>query len=292
MGEGRYYRIAAYGENAARFKRLLAVSAPSAGGGYLSEKFEEFVEAARLDVRLGDVRLTKSGVATNLTISEAGIAVKYNVYLHDKAIELEFHSTDRGRVELAARLLRHAGVVAEVRKESGRDAWRVDVTTNKLAAGCKELRNALAEFVKKAVENGRMEAGKAEGWLKGLERGLTLKEGWPRYYVGLDKSALVVKFGSPRSVSIQREAQRLREMGLEERRHFTVKMPESGNKGYVRILREGLAYAAWLSVYGKGKQQKLAADFVEYILQRAKEAGEDVRKKAEEIVKEGKARDI
>ncbi len=42
IGEGRYYNITAYGENAARFMRLLADSAPSAGGGYLSPKFEEF----------------------------------------------------------------------------------------------------------------------------------------------------------------------------------------------------------------------------------------------------------
>jgi hypothetical protein len=55
----------------------------------------------------------------------------------------------------------------------------------------------------------------------------------------------------------------------------------------VYIRREGLAYAAWLSVYGKDEQQRLAADFVEYILQRAKEADEDVRKK---VVEEGKAR--
>jgi hypothetical protein len=51
-----------------------------------------------------------------------------------------------------------------------------------------------------------------------------------------------------------------------------------------------LTYAAWLSVYGEGGRQKLATEFVEYILQRAKEAGEDVRKKAEEVVEEGKAR--
>jgi hypothetical protein len=51
-----------------------------------------------------------------------------------------------------------------------------------------------------------------------------------------------------------------------------------------------MAYAAWLSVYGSGEQQRLAAAFVEYILQRAEEAGDDVRKKAEEIVKEGKER--
>jgi hypothetical protein len=76
------YQIDAYGENAVRFKRLLAVSAPSAGGEYLSPKFDEFVEAVKVEVRPGGVKLTDEGyVAADLTISEAGITVKYNVYL-------------------------------------------------------------------------------------------------------------------------------------------------------------------------------------------------------------------
>jgi hypothetical protein len=54
-------------------------------------------------------------------------------------------------------------------------------------------------------------------------------------------------------------------MGLEEGKHFTVKMPEGGGKGYVSILKEGLTYAAWLSVYGSGRQRELAAEFVNYI---------------------------
>jgi thiaminase len=41
----------------------------------------------------------------------------------------------------------------------------------------------------------------------------------------------------------------------------------------VNILREGSAYAAWLSVYSSEEQQRLAAEFVEYILQKAEEAG-------------------
>jgi len=48
-----------------------------------------------------------------------------------------------------------------------------------------------------------------------------------------------------------------------------------------------MAYAAWLSVYGSGEQQRLAAAFVEYILQRAWEAGKDVYRKALEVVEEG-----
>jgi hypothetical protein len=111
-------------------------------------------------------------------------------------------------------------------------------------------------------------------------------------HVGLAHSgALVVRFGSTDPDSIEREAQRLRDMGLVEGVHFTVKMPEEGRYGYVSILKEGLAYAAWLSVHGKDEQQKrLAAAFVEYILQRAKEEGDDVYEKAQKIIEEGMSR--
>ncbi|MFZ8842265.1 MAG: hypothetical protein ACO2PM_25715 [Pyrobaculum sp.] len=52
-----------------------------------------------------------------------------------------------------------------------------------------------------------------------------------------------------------------------------------------------MAHAAWLSVRGKDEQQRrLAAELVEYILQRAKEEGDDVYEKAQKIIEEGKAR--
>jgi hypothetical protein len=228
---------------------------------------------------------------TSLAILEAGVAVKDNVYLRKNTIELNFQSKDRSRVELAARLLKLAGVNAEVKKEGGRDVWYVKATTDKLAAGREELRKALAEIVREAVTKGWIDAGKAEGWLKELERGNVLKEGWPRYEVGLAKGAPVVIFSSTNPRNIEQEIQRLREMGLKGGVHFSVKMPGEGRDGYVHILKEGLAYAAWLSEYGEGGQQRLAAEFVEYILERAEEEGEDVYRKAEEIVKEGKARD-
>jgi hypothetical protein len=267
------------------------VTAPSAGGEYLSEKFEEFVEEAWVEVRLGNIRQTKRGAAADLTISEAGVAVKYNVYLSVNAIELEFRSTDRSRVELAARLLKLTGVSAELKKKvGGRDEWYVKAATDRLAAGRKELRDALAEIVKTARDKGWVDAGKAKRWLKKLEKGLTLKEGWPRYKVRLVEGALVVRYETTNSGNIEQEAQRLEKMGLKRGIHFTVKMPGGGQAGYVSILKGGLAHAAFLSVYGKDKQQRdLAEAFVELILQRAKDGGEEVRKKAEEIVEGGKA---
>ena len=290
VGEGIYY-VAAYGGDAARFKRLLAVTAPSAGGEYLSEKFNEFVEEIRVEVQFGNIRLTDKGhIAADLTISEAGIAVKYNVYLSDK-IELCFGSKDRSRAELAARLLRLVGVSAEVKRKVDEEIWRVVATTDSLADGRKELRDAIAEIIMKAAKNDWVDEKKAERWLEKLEKGRVLKEGWPKYNVRLDHhGALLVRFGSPNPNSIEREAQRFRKMGLEEGKHFTVKMPEEGRGGYVLILKEGLKRAAWLSVHGSGEQQRWAAEFVEYILQRAWEAGREVYEKAREIIEEGKAR--
>jgi hypothetical protein len=137
-----------------------------------------------------------------------------------------------------------------------------------------------------------VDAGKAGGWLEKLERGRVLKEGWPEYDMQLTRSgALVVRFGSTDRNSIEREAQRFREMGLEEGKHFTVKMPEGGKAGYVNILKEGLAHAAFLSVYGKDEEQRrLAAEFVEYMFQRADEEGKEVSEKAQKIIEEGRAR--
>jgi hypothetical protein len=172
----------------------------------------------------------------------------------------------------------------------GRDKWYVYAYTDKLAAGREELRKALANVVREAIARGWIDASKAEGWLKKLESGRVLREGWPKYNIQLTKGALRVRFGSPNSDSIEQETQRLKKMGLVEGVHFVVKMPEGGKNGYVSILREGLERAAWLSEYGSGEQQRLAAEFVKYILQRAEEAGKEVYEKAKEIVEEGKAK--
>jgi hypothetical protein len=107
-----------------------------------------------------------------------------------------FQSTDRSRVELAARLLRIAGVVAEVEKVGGRDVWYVRVTTDRLTAGREELRKALAEIVRTARGKGWVDTGKADGWLKKLEEGLVLMEGWPKYLVRLKDGALMIRFSS------------------------------------------------------------------------------------------------
>jgi hypothetical protein len=205
--------------------------------------------------------------------------VKYNVYLSNE-VKLHFKSTDRSRVELAARLLKLAGVNAEVKKVGDKEEWLVCAYTDMLAAGHEKLRKALAEIVKTARKSVGEE--KAKRWLEKLKRGRVLMEGWPKYLVRLHKGALEVRFASTNPNSIEREAQRLRERGLVEGEHFTVK--KDGKKGYVRILKDGLAYAAWLSDYGPEDKRKLARELVDYILQRARDAGDDVLGKVEEII--------
>jgi hypothetical protein len=254
-----------------------------------NHKLDEAMKLAaeELSVSWEGLREIEGGAAADLIISAGDIKVKYNVYLRS-TVELRFRSTDWGRVELAARLLKLAGVSAGVRREGGSGEWHVWATTNKLAAGREELRDAIAEIVRTAVKNGLVDEKKAEGWLERLEEGRVLMEGWPEYYMGLVRSgALVVRFASTDRNSIEREAQRLEKMSLKRGVHFTVEMPGEGRDGYVYIRREGLAYAAFLSVYGKDEQQRrLAAEFVEYILRRAEETDKKVKGVYEKINKD------
>jgi hypothetical protein len=293
---GGAFNVVASGDDAVELTRLYFLFSPpllERDERVINHKLAEAVKlgAGGLDIRWEGLRRAENSlVAADLIISKDDTKIKHNAYLRGHDILLEFQSADRSRAELAARLLKLAGVGAEVKKVGSGGVWRIVVTTNRLAAGCGKLRRTLAEIVRKAVESGWVDAGKAEHWLEKLERGLTLREGWSKYSVWLKEGALRVRYRSTNPDNIKQEAQRFREMGLEEGVHFSVKMPEEDRDGYVYIRREGLKHAAWLSVYGSGEQQRWAAEFVEYILQRAEEEGKEVYKKAGEIIEEGKAR--
>jgi hypothetical protein len=243
-------------------------------------------QSARRLMEINCIRRTERGIAADLIILVGGGEVKFNVYLRND-ITLKFLSTNRGRAELAANLLRLMGIDAEVRRMDGRNTWYVVATTDKLAAAREELRDAVAEVVRAAAAMGWVNREKAERWLRKLEGGRALKEGWPKYHVGLTGNSLVIRYMSTNPGNIEREVRRLREVGLAEGAHFTARMPGNGKAGYVLILKDGLMYAAWLSARGEGERRRLAEEFVEYILQRAREKGEEVYKKALEVVKRG-----
>jgi DNA-binding FrmR family transcriptional regulator len=81
-------------------------------------------------------------------------------------------STDRGRGELAARLLKVTGVSAEVKSKGDGDGWCVRASTVVLAAAREELRKVMAVIIKTALVRSLVDAGKAERWVEKLERGV------------------------------------------------------------------------------------------------------------------------
>jgi hypothetical protein len=288
VGEGRWYNIAVYGENAARFMRLLAVTAPSAGGEYLSEKFNEFVKEAKVEVRVDEnsIRKIKGGATADLIISVGGAAVKYNVYLQ-KEIMLRFQSTDRDSVELAARLLRHAGVGAEVKKVGSRNVWQVLATTDMLAAGREELRDAVRKVVEKARKEDLVDEEKARRWLEKLEKGVAMWKG-KKFEVRLAKGALEVSFSSTSRKSVEEVVREFKAMGLVEGVHFTVRW--SGGRGRVSLLAEGVRRLAWVSIHGEEGQRRRAAGFLKFLEARASAKGDEVLRKLEALLEEGRGR--
>jgi hypothetical protein len=288
VGEGRCYNITATSENATRLMRLLAVTAPSAGGKYLSDKFNEFVKEARVEMRVDNIRLTESGyVAADLTISEACVTVKYNVYLLKHDIRLQFQSTDRCRAELAALLLRHAGVGAEVKKKKDRNVWQVWATTDMLAAGREELRDAVRKAVEETLEKGWVDEEKARRWLEKLEGGVATWEG-KKFKTRLVKGALEVSFSSADRESLEEVAGEFKAMGLEEGVHFTVRW--SRERGRVYLLAEGVRRLAWVSIHGKEGQRQRAAEFLKFLEEKARAKGGEVLRKLEALVEEGRSR--
>ncbi len=235
------------------------------------------------------IRRTKRNVAADLTLSEAGVAVKYNVYLRENKVELQFQSTDRGRVELAARLLKRAGVNAEVKKVGSEDVWQVRATTDKLAAGREELRKALAEFVKTARDNGWVDEKKAEHWLEKLEKGMVVWEG-KKFVVRLVEGALVVRFSSTSRESLEEVAGEFKAMGLEEGVHFTVRW--GGERGYVYLLAEGVRRLAWVSIHGEEEQRQRAAKFLKFLEAKARAKGGEVLKRLEALLEDGRSRGV
>ena len=294
----RGFNVVAYDDSAVKLARLYFLFGFPLLEGDDRLKNHKLAEAVKLgaeaavDIREEGLRRTEGGrtVTADLIVSEGGTDVKFNAYLLKDAILLRFQSTNRGRAELAARLLRLAGVSMEIEKTGKRGVWQVWATIDKLAAGRKKLRDALAGIVRTAIARGWVNEETAKRWLEKLEGGRVLKEGWPKYHVGLNKGTLEVRYTSTNPDSIEQIAEKLRKMGLVEGVHFTVRMPEGGKAGRISILREGLERVAWLSIHGSGEQQELAAKFIGYILERAREEGGEVYEKAKEVVEEGRAR--
>jgi len=229
-----------------------------------------------MKVEVGRVVPIAGGAAAPVVIG----GVRLRLYMRQTLALVKYTMSRRG-AEAAAKALRAAGVTAEAREGAG-GSWRMTASVGRLAAAAAELREAVARAVREAAGAGLVPEARARRWLEALERGRTPPRG---YGLTLSRSgALMVRYTSTNPDSIEREAQRLREMELVEGLHFTVKMPEGGRTGYVSVLKEGLVYAAWLAARGSGERQKLAADFVGRILEKAEARGGAVYEKVRKAV--------
>jgi hypothetical protein len=119
--------------------------------------------------------------------------------------------------------------------------WCVQAYTDVLAAGHAQ-KSSGRSVVKDATKRGWVSEKRAEKWLKKLEKSRVLREGLPEYEVRQSSGgALTAKFGSTNPGNVMWEVRRLRDIGLEEGRHFSVEMPGEGREGYVYVRGEGLS---------------------------------------------------
>jgi len=232
-------------------------------------------------VEVGKAGPIAGGAAASVVIGGA----RLRLYMRQTLMLVKYTKSREG-AEAAAEALRAVGVAAEAREGAG-GFLHVAASMRRLASGARELREAVAKAVREAVKAGLVPERRAKRWLEALERGRAPPRG---YGITLSRSgALMVRYISTNPDSIEREAQRLADMGLVEGVHFTVKMPEGGRAGYVSVLKEGLVYAAWLAARGYDEKQKPAAEFVERILEKAERRGGAVYEKVRKAVEAGRA---
>ena len=229
-----------------------------------------------MKVKLAGIRRTEKGnVVADLFLSDGVGGVKFHLCTRQRGVALRFDTTNKGRAEHALRLLKELGVDAKVHHKRG---WHIFASLRGLAGADRTLKEAVTAAVVAAAERGWIDAKKAQRWVA--------KMGCVRTYSVGGKLAVYSKHPEV----LECETQRLREMGLVEGRHFTLKMPEDGEVGRLRILAKGLAYIAWLSIHGSGRQQELAGELLEQILHTALVEGGDAYRMVKRAVDVGMTR--
>ena len=224
-----------------------------------------------MKIRLGSIRRTKKGnVVADLFLFEDVEGIKFRLYMRRCGdVVLRFDTTNKGRAKLALCLLKRAGVDAKVHHKG---VWHIFASLRGLAGADRTLKEAVVALIKAASEAGWVDAKKAERWIAKIE-------GMRIYNVG-EKIAIYSKYPEV----LEREAHLLREIGLIEGRHFTLKMPEDGKTGRLRILARGMAHIAWLSVHGSEGQRELAKEFLERVLRAAQIEGESAYRRVKKII--------
>jgi len=274
----------------------LAAVMPAAGLNPKAEKavnmFRKETEKGNVDVKLVDVQKTKEGAVATINVKAGPWEEEYRAYLKEREVVLEFNSTDVDRVHQKAHVLRLLGVRAEPKKK--RNVWYISVSTNTLADRrvLPKFREVLAEAVERAMRNGWVDAEKAEWWIKKLREGVTVAEDKPMFKIQVVDNSLAIVYHAISGERLKQYVKQLEELGLEKGIHFTVKQPEDGKKGHLRITVEGVRKLEELVRHAEDPEIRAKAEqWLNHLLERARESGgEEARKKLEELVEEGAAR--
>jgi len=179
-------------------------------------------------------------------------------------------------------------------KKSG-NKWRIDASTDVLAskAVLPLFREAIARAVEEAAEKGWVEAEKAKRWAEKLREGVTIAEDKPKFGIRItSKGALDIVYWTTSAENLDRYAEELKSLGLEEGAHFVRKEPEGGRRGALRITAEGVVKLAELSHHAESEEVRLkAAEWIKHLLARAEEGGGgEAEEKLEALIEEGAAR--
>ncbi|MGB9705150.1 MAG: PaRep2b protein, partial [Pyrobaculum sp.] len=299
--KSRWFELAWSVEKARDFlsSASLWLYAPELAGGAdeIRVKYSKALEIVGVEARIEGFTAEGKRPRARLVVRLGEEEAEYSIRL-DKgnAVEIRFNTTSREEAERKAALLRAVGVRTEVKKihdkSRGRDLWRIQATTNALAAEAvhEAVRKAVAEFLSQCKEAGAIEAQTYRRLAAKFERGVP-EWGEVRFSVKLRKGKVVEVVYKPRDPqSFMKAVELLRGLGLRDTCegewclvHFTAREPREGEEGYVYITADGLRYIGWLALHGDEKAQRLK----EMLLREAEARGEEVRRRLEQYFREG-----
>ncbi|MCU7787391.1 PaRep2b protein [Pyrobaculum sp. 3827-6] len=271
------------------------------GADEIRIKYSRAMEAVGVEAHIKDFTAEGKRPRAKLVVRLGGDVAEYTIRLRkDNAVELDFRTTDREETERRAAVLRAVGVKAEVKKiydkSRGRDVWRIQVSTNALAADSvhEAVRKAVAEFLQRCREAGAIEEETYSRLVKKFERGVP-EWGEVRFSIWLRKDGAVEVVYRPRDPqSFNKAVELLRGLGMGDRCegdwclvHFTAREPGVGEEGFVRITVDGLRYIGWLALHGEGEAKEKAQWLKEALLKEAEARGREVRQRLEEYFREG-----
>ncbi|MCU7788456.1 hypothetical protein ODS41_11095 [Pyrobaculum sp. 3827-6] len=261
------------------------------------EKLIDMARAERVKAWIKDFTTEGKRPRARLVIEADGATAEYQIYLRkDNTVELRFGTTDREEAERRTAVLRAVGVRSEVRRVGNRVEWRIQVTTNALAAESvhEAVRRAVAEFLEKCREAGALGEEAYRRLAAKFERGVP-EWGEVRFSVTLRKDGtVVVGFEPSDPQSFSKAVELLRGLGMRDTCegdwcfvHFTAREPGVGKEGFVRITVDGLRYIGWLALHGEGDVRERAQWLRDMLLKEAEARGVEVRRRLEQYFREG-----